>query len=312
MNAHAKATPVQLVLGFLCIYVVWGSTYLAISWGVASIPPFLLGAVRFVIAGGLLFLWARVRGAPLPTKAEWRSAAIVGALLLLVGNGAVVWASKRVESGVVSLLVATVPLWVVVCEAFRGKRPGLSQLAGVFIGLVGVGLLVLPSGAEVKRSAVDPLGALVLSIGSLAWTVGSLYSRTAVFARPASMASGMQMISGGAMMFIVSMFAGELSQLSASHISLSSVLSLLYLIVFGSLIAFSTYMWLLTVASPAAVGTYAYVNPLVAVLLGVVLGGERLPTQAFAAMLVIVGGVAMVSLGPQLRQAVRNNRNGRS
>lgn len=304
-HATPRATPIQLVLGFACIYVVWGSTYLAIRWGVSTIPPFLMGAVRFMIAGGALYAWSRFRGARAPSRLEWRNAAIVGGMLLLVGNGAVVWSSKRVDSGVVSLLVATVPLWLVLSEAVQGKRPRVAQLLGVAIGLFGVGLLVLPAGTDVKRSAIDPIGAIVLSIGSLSWTVGSLFSRTAVFARPASLASGMQMLAGGTMMLIVSLVAGEATRFEMTQVTWSSGLSLLYLIVFGSLIGFSTYMWLLKVASPTAVGTYAYVNPLVAVLLGVLLGGERLPAQAFLAMVVIIGGVAMVSLAPQLRGAAQ-------
>lgn len=306
-DAHSRSAPhatrLQLLLGFACIYIIWGSTYLAISWGVSSIPPFLLGAVRFVIAGGMLYAWSRWRGAPRPTTLEWRNAAIVGGLLLMCGNGAVVWASKRVDSGVVSLLVATVPLWVVICEGFQGKRPRAAQLLGVAIGLFGVGLLVLPAGGQ--RSAVDPLGAVVLSLGSLAWTAGSLFSRTAALARPASLASGMQMLAGGGMLLVLSALTGEPGRFDMTQVTWSSSLSLLYLITFGSLIGFSTYMWLLKVASPTAVGTYAYVNPLVAVLLGVVLGGERLPPQAFVAMIVIIGGVAMVSLAPQLRGAAQ-------
>lgn len=299
----AHATRLQLILGFACIYIVWGSTYLAISWGVASIPPFMMGAVRFVIAGGALYAWSRARGARPPTPLEWRNAAIVGGLLLLVGNGAVSWASKRVDSGVVSLLVATVPLWLVICEMAQGKRPRVAQLLGVAIGLVGVGLLVLPTDGGQQRGAIDPLGAIVLSLGSLSWTVGSLYSRRAVFARPASLASGMQMLAGGAMLLVLSGASGEFGRFEMTQVTWQSLLSLLYLIVFGSLIGFSTYMWLLKVASPTAVGTYAYVNPLVAVLLGVLLGGERLPAQAFLAMVVIIGGVALVSLAPQIRGA---------
>lgn len=305
----APATRLQLVLGFGCVYVIWGSTYLAINWGVATIPPFMLGALRFIITGVLLYGWAVLRGAKAPGREEWKNAGIVGALLLLGGNGSIVWASQRVDSGVVSLLVATVPLWVVVSEGVLGKRPGVSQLIGVAIGLAGVGLLMLPSGDEVRRSAIDPMGALVLTLGSLSWTVGSLYSRSAKFARPASMANGMQMLAGGVLMLLASVAAGEFSRLSPAEVTTISVLSLAYLIVFGSIIAFSAYMWLLTVASPAAVGTYAYVNPVVAVLLGVVLGGERLPPQAFLAMTIIVGGVALVSIGPQLRAMARQRRN---
>ena len=304
------ATRLQLVLGFAVIYLVWGSTYLAIRWGVDTIPPFLMGAVRFLIAGSLLYAWSRLRGAPKPTLPEWRASAIVGFLLLCIGNGAVSWAEQRVSSGMASLLVATVPLWVVLCEWYQGKRPTVPGMLGVAIGLVGVGLLVLPTdlGAEGGGAAVEPVGAMVLAAGSLAWTIGSLYSRTAPLAKPATLAIAMQMLTGGACLSLLAAATGELSQVTGESISTGSLLALLYLIVFGSLVGFTTYMWLLRVSTPTAVGTYAYVNPVVAVLLGVLLAGERMPPQALAAMLVIVGGVAMVSLAPQLSRTLAARR----
>jgi drug/metabolite transporter (DMT)-like permease len=305
-TSHASEAPAatrwQLIAGFLIIYVVWGSTYLAIKWGVATIPPFLMGAVRFLVAGSGLYAFTRWRGAAAPTRREWRDSAIVGALLLFVGNGAVSWASQRVNSGLTSVIVATVPLWLVLCEAWQGKRPRVAQVAGVVIGLVGVGLLVLPAGGA-RTGAVDPIGATVLALGSLSWTVGSLYSRTSQQAKPAGLAIAMQMLTGGVLLTGLSLALGEWHRLDLAHVSTASVLSLLYLITFGSLIGFSTYMWLLKVASPTAVGTYAYVNPVVAVLLGVALGGERLPKLAWVAMTVIVGGVAMVSLVDARRRA---------
>ena len=291
-GATATATRWQLITGFLVIYIVWGSTYLAIHWGVETIPPFGMGAVRFLTAGSILYLWCRVRGAEKPTRSQWKASAVIGTLLLFVGNGAVSWASQRVSSGLTSVLVATVPLWLVLCELWQGKRPDFIKVVGVLIGLAGVALLVMPTGAA--RATVDPLGAVVLALGSFSWTVGSLYSRTARQAASPALAIAMQMLVGGSLLLLLSLSVGEWA--AAPHVSLRSAASLLYLIVFGSLIGFSTYMWLLRVASPAAVGTYAYVNPAVAVLLGVLMAGERLPAQAAAAMTVILGGVAMVSI----------------
>lgn len=302
LHETPSATRFQLIAGFLIIYVVWGSTYLAIKWGVETIPPFFMGALRFLVAGAALYGWNRLRGAAAPTKAQWRDAAIVGGLLLFVGNGAVSWASRRVSSGLASVLVATVPLWLVLCEAWQGKRPRVAQLAGVVVGLVGVGLLVMPTGSS-RLTAVDPVGAVVLTMGSLSWTIGSLYSRTAQQAKPASMAIAMQMLTGGALLIVLSMALGDWQRVSLDTVSTRSALSLLYLVIFGSLVGFSTYMWLLKVASPTAVGTYAYVNPVVAVLLGVALGGERLPASAWVAMSIIVGGVALVSLVDSRRSA---------
>ncbi len=289
----------QLVLAFLCIYLVWGSTYLAMKFAVDTIPPFLMGATRFLIAGGILFAWSVWRGQAHVSPMAWRNAAIVGGLLLLWGNGSVAWAAQRVPSGLMSLLVATVPLWVVLLERIRGRRPTMWQLVGVLIGLVGVSLLVLPADGSWRNAPVDPLGAAVLVVGSLAWTAGSLFSRTAEQASYAPMQSSMQMLCGGAGLLVLGVLVGEPARLSLDTVSTKSALSVLYLIVFGSLVGFSTYMWLLKKASPTAVGTYAYVNPAVAVLLGVTLAGERLPARGVLAMSVIVGGVALVSLAPK-------------
>jgi len=302
--ASSSSIPVpawQLIGGFLIIYVVWGSTYLAIRWAVTTSPPFMLGAVRFLVAGSAMYAFARLRGAAAPTRGEWRHAAIIGTMLLFVGNGSVSWASQRVSSGLTSVLVATVPLWLVLCEAWQGKRPRVAQIVGVIVGLIGVALLVLP--ARGGQGAVDPLGALVLTLSSLSWTIGSLYSRTAAQAKPATLAISMQMLVGGILLATLSTARGEWHQVLLLTPTWQSVASLAYLIVFGSVIGFSTYMWLLKVASPAAVGTYAYVNPLVAVLLGVALGGERLPQLAWIAMTIIVGGVALVSFVDSRRRA---------
>ena len=308
-----SATRTRLLLGFAVIYVVWGSTYLAIRIGLTTLPPFFMGAVRFLAAGTAMYAWSSWRGALKPTAQEWKRAAIVGFLLLFVGNGAVSWAEQRVSSGMTSLLVATVPLWLVLCEWVRGKQPRAPELFGVAIGLVGVGLLVLPTSGDGATPAVNSAGAIVLTISALSWTIGSLYSRavsTVTPATPAARAIAMQMLTGGALLGLLSVATGELHQLRGATISLSSLLALLYLMVFGSLIGFSTYMWLLRVASPTAVATYAYVNPVVAVLLGVLVAGERLPPQAVLAMVVIVGGVVMVSLTPQLTRTFRKYADG--
>lgn len=296
-----KATRWQLLLGFLCIYFLWGSTYLAIRLGVATIPPFLMGGVRFIIAGSLLFGWSRWRGAARPDREHWKNATIVGTLLLVIGNGAVAWAEQRVDSGVASLLVATVPLWIVLGEMVQGRRPELLQWIGVAVGLGGVAILVMPSG-NAAAVPINRTGAAVLICGSLSWTIGSLFSRSARLATPSSLASGMQMLCAGVLMSLVSVVSGEWSRVDLAAISTSSILALGYLIVFGSIIGFSTYMWLLSVARPAAVGTYAYVNPLVAVFLGVMVAGEKLPASATLAMIVIVTSVALVSLAPYLKK----------
>lgn len=296
-----NATRFQLLLGFLCIYIVWGSTYLAIRTAVHTIPPFLMAGARFLVAGTLLYGWSRVRGAPRPTRLQWRNAAIIGALLLLVGNGCVSWAEQHVDSGMTSLLVATVPLWLVLGEVMQGRRPSWLQWVGVAVGLVGVGVLVMPSSGDTSPH-VDPLGAAVLILGSIAWAAGSLFAQAVPSRLPASMNSGMQMICGGMCMMLTSLALGEWSRVDVSAISASSAWAVVYLIIFGSIVGFSTYVWLLSVASPAAVGTYAYVNPLVAVFLGVVVAGETLPKSATIAMFIIVASVALVSLAPYVQR----------
>lgn len=295
----------QLVLAFACIYIVWGSTYLGMRFAVDTIPPFLMGATRFLIAGSLLVAWSAARGQARASRLAWRNAAVVGGLLLLVGNGAVAWAAQRVPSGMMSLLVATVPLWMVVIERALGRRASFPQLVGVGIGLVGVSLLVLPADGSWRNAPVDPAGAFALVMGSFAWTAGSLYSRGAEQARYAPMASGMQMLCGGAMLLVLGVLSGEPARLTLDAVSPRSALAVVYLIIFGSLVGFSTYMWLLKKASPSAVGTYAYVNPAVAVALGVVLAGETVPSRAVLAMSVILGGVALVSLAPKPGRRLR-------
>lgn len=302
--SEPKATRVQLVLGFACIYILWGSTYLAIRWGVATIPPFVMGAVRFLLAGGALYAWCRVRGARPPSPLEWRNSAVIGALLLFVGNGAVSWSEQRVSSGMASLVVASVPLWIVVCERAIGIKPTMLQLAGVAVGLVGVGLLVLP-GRGALDGAVDPLGAMALTLGSLSWAAGSVLSQRVVLAKPAALAIAMQMLAAGVLLLLLALATGQWQAAHVADVSARSALSVVYLIVFGSLVGFSAYMWLLQVTSPTAVGTYAYVNPVVAVLLGVLLGGEAFPPQAMLAMVIIVGSVAMVSLAPRFRAGTK-------
>lgn len=299
MTDEAAPARWQLVLAFLCIYTIWGSTYLAMAFAVDTIPPFLMGAVRFLIAGAMLVAWSAFRGRAQADALSWRNAAIVGGLLLCWGNGSVAWAAQRVPSGMMSLLIATVPLWMVLIEGARGVRPTFAQLLGVAIGLVGVSLLVLPADGSWAQAPIDPVGAAVLVMGAFSWTAGSLFSRGAAQAKYPPMASGMQMLCGGAMLLLVGLVSGDFSRINLDAVSTKSSLAVLYLIVFGSLVGFSTYMWLLKKASPTAVGTYAYVNPAVAVLLGVLLAGEVVPPRGVLAMSVIVGGVAMVSLAPK-------------
>lgn len=294
----ARPPRAQLLAAYAIVYVVWGSTYLAIHYAIETLPPFLMGAVRFLVAGALLAGWARLRGAPGPTAAQWRAAAVIGGFLLFGGNGAVIWAEARVPSGIAALLVAILPLWMVILERIgpERRRPTPRAVAGVAMGVVGMVVLIGP-GAIVGDGNVHPVGALVLLLGSLSWAIGSLYSRRATLPASQPMSSGAQMLAGGALLGVLGLATGESPAGFAEGVSTASLVSLLYLIVFGSLVAFSAFAWLLRVEPPSRVATYAYVNPVVAVLLGWAVAGEPLTLQTMLAAGIIVGAVAMIVSG---------------
>src|SRR5262249_30170269 len=258
--APSKAS---IVLAFVAVYTLWGSTYLAIRFAIETMPPFMMAAGRFLIAGAIMYLWARTRGAPRPTAREWRAGVIVGGLLLLGGNGAVVWAEQRVASGLTALLVATVPLWIVIAER---RRPTLAVAFGLLLGFGGLALLVWPMGS------IDMVAVGALIVGSLSWTAGSLYSRRAPLPKAPLMAIALELIGAGAVLGVAAAISG-----ARPHVpSTTSMVAVAYLIVFGSIIGFSCYVWLLQVVRPTLVATYAFVNPVVAVFLGWAIGHEPL------------------------------------
>lgn len=285
----------QIIAAFAAVYLIWGSTYLAILFAIETLPPFLMAGVRFLIAGGILYGWTRLRGGERPERAHWVSTAIVGAFLLLGGNGAVVWAELRVSSGMTALIVATVPLWMVLADWLRpgGVRPTGRVALGLLVGFAGLIYLVGPG--ETGADAVDGLGAAVLLLGSLLWAIGSIYARGAPRPKSPLLGTGMEMLAGGALLVVVGLAAGEATQVDLSTVSTQSIIALAYLIVFGSLIGYSAYVWLLHVTTPARVSTYAYVNPVVAVFLGWALAGEVLNARTILATVVIVGSVVIIT-----------------
>lgn len=305
--AAAPPSRARILVAYATVYVVWGSTYLAISFAITTLPPFLMAAARFLVAGTLLYLWMIARGAARPTAAHWKSAAIVGAFLLLGGNGAVVWAEQRVPSGIAALLVATLPLWMVLLEWLGPdrRRPTARVALGLLAGMVGVVVLVGP-GAIRGQGNVDLIGSAALVAGSLAWAAGSLYSRRAALPAAPQLGTAMQMLAGGLMLAVVGLAVGEGRALDVAAVSPTSLAALLYLIVFGSLIGFSAYVWLLRVEPPSRVATYAYVNPVVAVALGWLLAGETLSPQTLVAAAIIVGAVVLIVTArkPAARRAV--------
>jgi drug/metabolite transporter (DMT)-like permease len=287
--------PRAAVLGaFAAVYVIWGSTYLAIRYAIETLPPFLMAGTRFLTAGAILYLFMRLRGAKAPMRVHWRSAFVLGGMLLLFGNGAVVWAEHRIASGIAALLVAVEPLWIVLLEWLRpgGRRPSGRTVIGVVLGFAGLVILVGPQ--DLGGGRVDVLGAIVVVVAALSWAAGSLYSREAPLPGSPFLATAMQMLAGGTLLVVAGLLTGEAGSVDPSTFSARSLGALAYLTVFGSLVAFTAYIWLLGVVSPSRASTYAYVNPLVAVVLGWALAGERLDARVALSAVVIVGAVAMI------------------
>lgn len=289
----ARRFPLILLGAFFALYLIWGSTYLVIRIGVESWPPMLMAGVRFVIAGSLMFAWLRWRGVPAPTWREWKAAAVIGVLLLSCGNGGVTVAEHLgVASGVAALAVVTVPLFALLFGLIWGQRTSSLEWAGIVLGLVGIGLLNL--GSNLQGS---PLGAGLILFAAAAWAFGSMWSKHLPL--PAGpMASAAEMLAGGVALLIASALSGErMTELPTA----AGWGALAYLVVFGSIIAFSAYLYLLKNVRPAAATSYAYVNPVVAVVLGILFAGERIGMEEWLAMTVIVSAVVLIGV-PQWRQ----------
>jgi drug/metabolite transporter (DMT)-like permease len=287
-----------VVLALGIVYVVWGSTYLAIRWALETIPPFTMASTRYLVAGGVLLAWVKARGAPRIELRDLRPAFLVGGLMLLCGNGGVVWAEQRVGSGLAALLVAVEPLFIVLLQATlpqERKRPSGRALVGVGLGVAGVVLLVGPVGQGGERADLAGAGAVLFA--AFAWALGSLLSRHFTPSASPLQATALQMLAGGILLGGASGLAGEWSRFSPGLVSAKSAASVAYLVVFGSLVAFTAYIWLLRAASPALVSTYAFVNPVVAVFLGWLLAHEEVGLRTVLAAAVIVGAVVLITLG---------------
>ena len=302
--AQAVATPARwLVLSaFAIVYLVWGSTYLAIRFAIETLPPFSMAAGRFLVAGVAMYAFARVfGGAAAPTRAEWRTTAIVGVLLLVFGNGLVVWAELSVPSGMAALIVGVVPCCTVLVDWLRpnGTRPGARVVMGLVLGLAGLVVLIGPD-AIMGGGRIDYAGVAALVLASFTWSVGSVYSRHARMPRSPVLATGMEMLTASVGLAVLALLHGDFTaRAGVAPISLVSIAGWLYLVVFGSIVAFTAYVWLLQVSTPARVSTYAYVNPVIAVLLGFVVAGEPLTTRMMFAAAVIVSGVVLITLTPK-------------
>jgi len=284
-------------IALLALYIVWGSTYLAIRFAVESIPPFLSAGIRFFISGVILFIWQRGAGQSMPTRKQWISLFIIGNLLLLGGNGLVAWAEQTIPSGVAALVIGSIPIFLVVAEAIRpgGVKPNWQAILGLLVGLAGIFILVGPAEISGSGAKLNPLGVAALLAACIFWSAGSVYSKHGELPKSTLMSTGGQMLMGSIGLFAVSLVTGELSKWDPSGVTAKSALGLGYLILVGSLIGFVSYGWLLQNAPISLVSTYAYVNPVVAVLLGNWLAAEPLGPRIGLAAAIIVGSVMFVN-----------------
>ena len=298
----------KIILGFAAIYIIWGSTYLAIRLGVETIPPFLMAGVRFLIGGSLFYVYCIYKKAVKPTRKQWLSTAIVGTLLLVGGNGLVSWGEEFVPSGLAALLIATVPIWIVIFNAFhsRGSRPKFTVVVGIILGFLGVIALINPTNIG-GFAEIDHFGALLIILASMFWALGSVYSKYADMPKSMIIAGGMQMIIAGVLLIILSMLTGELQDFELANVTSISLLSLGYLITFGC-VGYGSYIWLLQVTEPSNVATYAYVNPVIALFLGHLLASETISLWTIGcSTLILVSVIIIISFNRKSQKQLKIN-----
>jgi drug/metabolite transporter (DMT)-like permease len=291
----------KIWIALLALYIVWGSTYLAIRFAVETIPPFLHASMRFLISGAILFVWRRAAGDAAPTRDNWKTTAVVGTLLLLGGNGLVSLAEKHVPSGIAALIISTSPFWLVLFESMRsgGTKPNWLSILGLVIGFSGVFLLIGPAEITGAEQQFHTFSIILLLIAPFLWSLGSIYARGADMPKSSLLSTGMQMLTGSVSLFVASVVTGELSGFSFGEVTMRSWLGLVYLITFGSLVGFVAYGWLLHNAPVSLTSTYAYVNPVVAVFLGWLLANEELNARIALASAIIIGAVIIINSARQ-------------
>ncbi|GAB5519587.1 MAG: drug/metabolite exporter YedA [Rhodothermales bacterium] len=299
-GSSSRTSSLTLVLAFGAVYVIWGSTYLAIRIAVETIPPLLMIGARFGLAGLLMYGWLRLRGRPATSRRQWLQAAWIGTLMLGMGTGSVAWAEQYISSGLAALLVTTVPLWMVLLDwLWKGNtQPSVRLFAGLALGGFGIFLLVQPT-LNADALAVGPGVIVLVLLGAFSWSATSIYAKTADRVADPFVASAMQMTGGGMALIATGLILGEGQAFDVSTITQASFVGWAYLLVFGSFIAFSAYVWLNRNVSASKVATYAYVNPVVAVLLGWWMLDEAVTLQMILAMVLLLAAVALLSLPPQ-------------
>ncbi len=293
---------IKIILAFAAIYIIWGTTYLAIRIAIDTIPAFLMAGVRFIIAGLVTFVFLRTRGVPIPTRLQWRSAVIIGAFLLVGGNGLVTWSEQHVPSGIAALVVATMPLWMALFEwlFYKGRAPSKRIVVGLVLGLIGISLLLGP-GQILGTATFNYAHLLILFMAPVLWSLGSLYSRQANVPENVFMSTAIEMLAGGVLLLLLGLITGEGSKLNVAQVSPFSLLAMLYLTVFGSIVALTAYVWLLKQVQSARVATYTYVNPVIAVFLGWLILQEPVTSLTLIAVFIIVLAVALITTKKQIR-----------
>ena len=306
MEATTQPRPWKVLLAFAIIYFVWGSTFLAIRVGVREVPPFLLAAMRFVVAGIVLYGWMRARGTPTPTSREWRSVSVLAILIFVGDYGLVFWAEQRVPSGITAVMLATIPAFMTISEILilRTQRLTARLAIALLVGLGGVGVLVSRT-MNFGEAPVDTAGAGALIVAAIAWSVAAALTRKLPLPPAKVMSSGSQMLAGGLLLTVTAAFLGEFRGFQVQAVSRAAWLALLYLIVAGSIVAFTAYIWLIHHESPTKVGTYAYVNPVVAVLVGHFLGGETIGARTLFGALLVLVSVIVITTTPATKAETR-------
>ncbi len=307
MSSGPRPAAWKLLLAFAIIYLVWGSTYLAIRIGVHEIPPFLMAGLRFTVAGAVMWAWMRVTGTPSPSAREWRDASVLGTLMFLIDYACLFWAEQRVPSGIAAVILAMIPVCITLLEItfLRTQRLTLRLAIGLGIGIVGVVVLMNPSGS-LGEAPLDHRGVIALLVSCCGWSVGTIVTKRLTLPASKPMSAAAQMLSGGVQLLALAAVAGEFTHFRAQAISSGAWLSLVYLIIAGSIISYTAYVWLLHYESPTKVGTYAYVNPVVAVILGATLGGESMGRRTILGTALILISVAAITTIKKKQSAPEN------
>jgi len=297
MQSKPPPSKISLILAFAAVYIVWGSTYLAIKYAIQTIPPLLMSGIRYGSAGLILYTFARLTGKEKPTLIHWKNTSIIGALLLLIGNGGVATAEKLIPSGMAALIVCSVPMWFALFAwlFFKRGKPGAKVIVGIILGFIGIIVLVGPDSLLNTGTGISPVGILIVSLGSIGWSFGSLFASKAKLPVNHILTTGMQMLSGGLLLILAGTVKGEWADFHPAAFSANSIIAFIYLVVFGSMVAFSAYSWLMRVAAPSLVSTYAYVNPVIAVFLGWLFFSEPVDKYTIIGSAIIIAALALIT-----------------